>query len=57
MRRAAALRLAAGGLRRDLAPGGRVAVVDYDGRKFGYLRRIARATPRAVLVREMAESG
>jgi arsenite methyltransferase len=44
-------------LRRDLAPGGRVAVIDYDGRKGWYMRLMGHITPRDVLLREMAEAG
>jgi arsenite methyltransferase len=44
-------------LRRDLAPGGRVAVIDFDGRKGWFVRLIGHITPREELVREMAEAG
>ena len=44
-------------LRRDLAPGGRVAVIDYDGRKVWYMRLLGHTTPREVLLREMVEAG
>jgi len=44
-------------LRRDLAPGGRVAVIDYDGRKGWFVRLFGHRTPREVLLREMAEAG
>src|SRR5262249_1038264 len=43
-------------LRRDLAPGGRVAVVDFDGRKVWYMRWTGHITPREVLLSEMAEA-
>lgn len=46
-----------GRLRRDLAPGGRVAVIDYDGRKGWLVRWIGHTTPRDVLLREMDEAG
>jgi len=44
-------------LQRDLAPGGRVAVIDYDGRKGWFVRLMGHTTPRDVLVREMDEAG
>ena len=44
-------------LRRDLAPGGRVAVIDFDGRKGWFVRWTGHITPRALLLREMAEAG
>lgn len=44
-------------LRRDLAPDGRVAVIDFDGRKVWYMRWTGHITPRALLLREMAEAG
>ena len=44
-------------LRRDLAPGGRVAVIDYDGRKGWFVRLMGHTTPREELLREMAEAG
>jgi len=44
-------------LRRDLAPGGRVALIDYDGRKVWYMRLMGHTTPREVLLREMVEAG
>jgi len=44
-------------LRRDLAPGGRVAVIDYDGRKGWFVRWMGHTTPREVLLREMQEAG
>jgi ubiquinone/menaquinone biosynthesis C-methylase UbiE len=42
---------------RDLAPGGRVAVIDYDGRGGWFARLFAHATPKPELLREMAEAG
>ncbi len=44
-------------LQRDLAPGGRVAVIDFDGRKGWFVRLLGHSTPRDVLVREMREAG
>jgi ubiquinone/menaquinone biosynthesis C-methylase UbiE len=44
-------------LRRDLASEGRVAVIDYDGRKGWVVRLFGHLTPREVLVSEMAEAG
>jgi ubiquinone/menaquinone biosynthesis C-methylase UbiE len=44
-------------LRRDLAPGGRVAVIDFDGRKGWFVRSMGHFTPRDLLLREMAEAG
>jgi ubiquinone/menaquinone biosynthesis C-methylase UbiE len=44
-------------LRRDLAPGGRVAVIDYDGRKGWFVRWMGHYTPREELLREMREAG
>jgi arsenite methyltransferase len=44
-------------LRRDLAPDGRVAVIDFDGRKGWFVRWTGHITPRALLLREMAEAG
>jgi ubiquinone/menaquinone biosynthesis C-methylase UbiE len=44
-------------LRRDLASGGRVAVIDYDGRKGWFVRLLGHTTPREELLREMAEAG
>jgi arsenite methyltransferase len=44
-------------LQRDLAPGGRVAVIDYDGRKGWFVRLMRHTTPREVLLREMDEAG
>ena len=44
-------------LRRDLAPGGRVAVIDFDGRKGWFVRSTGHITPRELLLREMAEAG
>ena len=44
-------------LRRDLEPGGRVAVIDYDGRKGWFVRLMGHTTSREELLREMAEAG
>ena len=44
-------------LRRDLTPGGRVAVIDFDGRKGWFVRLLGHTTPREELLREMAEAG
>jgi ubiquinone/menaquinone biosynthesis C-methylase UbiE len=44
-------------LRRDLAPGGRVAVIDYDGRKGWFVRLTGHITAREELLREMREAG
>ena len=44
-------------LRRDLKPSGRVAVIDYDGRKLWFMRLMGHITPREELLREMAEAG
>jgi ubiquinone/menaquinone biosynthesis C-methylase UbiE len=44
-------------LRRDLAPGGRVAVIDFDGRKGWFVRWTGHTTPRELLLREMADAG
>ena len=44
-------------LRRDLAPGGRVAVIDYDGRKGWFVRLLGHITTRELLIREMGEAG
>ena len=44
-------------LRRDLTPEGRVAVIDYDGRKGWFVRLFGHTTPREELLREMAEAG
>jgi arsenite methyltransferase len=44
-------------LKGDLAPGGRVAVIDFDGRKGWFVRLLGHSTPRDVLVREMREAG
>ena len=45
------------GLQRDLAPDGRVAVIDYDGRKGWFVRWMGHTTPREELLREMEEAG
>jgi arsenite methyltransferase len=42
-------------LQRDLGPGGRVAVIDFDGRKC--MRWTGHFTPRTLLLSEMAEAG
>jgi len=44
-------------LRGDLAPGGRVAVIDYDDRGGWFVRWFEHKTDKPVLVREMAEAG
>jgi ubiquinone/menaquinone biosynthesis C-methylase UbiE len=44
-------------LQRDLAPGGRVAVIDYDGRKGWFVSLMGHTTSRDALLREMAEAG
>jgi len=44
-------------LRRDLAPGGRVAVIDFDERSSWYMRWTGHITPREKLLREMSEAG
>jgi len=44
-------------LRRDLTPGGRVAVIDFDGSKGWFVRWTGHITPRELLLREMAEAG
>ena len=44
-------------LLRDLAPGGRVAVIDYDGRKGWFVRLLGHTTPHEDLLREMGEAG
>ncbi len=44
-------------LRQDLAPGGRVAVIDYDGRRGWFVRLMGHYTPREELLREMSEAG
>jgi ubiquinone/menaquinone biosynthesis C-methylase UbiE len=44
-------------LKRDLAPGGRVAVIDYDGRKGWFVQWMGHYTPREQLLREMDEAG
>jgi arsenite methyltransferase len=44
-------------LQRDLSPGGRVAVIDYDGRKGWFVRLMGHSTPPDVLLREMGEAG
>ena len=44
-------------LQRDLAPDGRVAVIDFDGRKGWFVRLFGHYTPREDLLREMREAG
>lgn len=44
-------------LRADLAPGGRVAIVDYDGRKGWFVRLVGHFVEKEVLLREMEEAG
>lgn len=44
-------------LHRDLAPGGRVAVIDFDSDKAGFMRIVGHTTARDELLREMAEAG
>jgi ubiquinone/menaquinone biosynthesis C-methylase UbiE len=44
-------------LQRDLAPGGRVAIIDYDGRKGLLVRLIGHYTEKDVVLREMDEAG
>jgi ubiquinone/menaquinone biosynthesis C-methylase UbiE len=44
-------------LQRDLAPGGRVAVLEFDGRKGWFVRLSGHYTPREELLREMGEAG
>ena len=44
-------------LRSDLAPGGRVAVIDYDGREGWFVRWTGHFTARDALLREMDEAG
>jgi ubiquinone/menaquinone biosynthesis C-methylase UbiE len=44
-------------LRRDLAPGGRVAIVEYDGRKGWFVRSMGHFTPREKILSEMEQAG
>ena len=44
-------------LKRDLAPGGRVAIVDFDGRKGWFVRFMEHYTAKDVLLAELAEAG
>jgi len=44
-------------LKRDLAPGGRVAVLDFDGRKGWFVQLMGHYTPREVLLSEMRDAG
>jgi ubiquinone/menaquinone biosynthesis C-methylase UbiE len=41
----------------DLAPGGRVAILDYDGRKGWLVRLVGHYTPKQEILREMEEAG
>jgi ubiquinone/menaquinone biosynthesis C-methylase UbiE len=45
------------GLKRDLAAGARVAVLDFDGRKGWFVRLAGHYTPREVLLGEMRDAG
>lgn len=44
-------------LKRDLAPGGRVAIVDYDGRKGWFVRIMGHYLPKDELLADMQEAG
>ena len=44
-------------LKRDLAPGGRLAIVDYDGRQGLLVRLMGHYTSKEAILREMAEAG
>jgi len=44
-------------LRTDLAPGGRVAVIDFDGRKGWFVRLMGHHVEKETLLREMQEAG
>lgn len=44
-------------LQRDLTPDGRVAVIDFDSNKAGFMRIVGHTTTRDELLREMAEAG
>ena len=44
-------------LKQDLAPGGRVAIVDYDGRKGTFVRWVGHYTEKDVLLEEMRQAG
>jgi len=44
-------------LKRDLAPGGRVAIIDYDGRKGWFVRFMAHYTAKDVLIAELQQAG
>ena len=41
----------------DLAPGGRVAILDYDGRKGWFVRLMGHYTPKQEILSEMQEAG
>jgi ubiquinone/menaquinone biosynthesis C-methylase UbiE len=45
------------GILDDLAPGGRVAILDYDGRKGWFVRLVGHYTPKQEILREMEEAG
>jgi ubiquinone/menaquinone biosynthesis C-methylase UbiE len=45
------------GILDDLAPGGRVAILDYDGRKGWLVRLVGHYTPKQEILREMEEAG
>jgi ubiquinone/menaquinone biosynthesis C-methylase UbiE len=44
-------------LKRDLAPGARVAVLDFDGRKGWFVRIAGHYTPRELVLAEMRDAG
>lgn len=44
-------------LKKDLAPGGRVAIVDYDGRKGLFVRVVGHYTEKEEQLRDMQEAG
>jgi ubiquinone/menaquinone biosynthesis C-methylase UbiE len=45
------------GILDGLAPGGRVAILDYDGRKGWFVRLVGHYTPKQEILREMEEAG